>query len=279
MSGDEKRMVGNLGYEVRQALRIGGKEIVLGENRDAADNMMYLVGQYTDNGIIEEYSQLVIYDDYLEALEAFTGRIDAEAGAIKARRDALGLPTGLFTAKDCYPLSRFDDIKGRVIAINSFVLAPEYRRGDVQLVYAVSGGGTAANSRGSAVCCYHLNDGTRTRFERCEVLGVVKKLPDWALAGLERIRAEMDRPAEAKEFAGSYEITERIEVGLKVFALGHCEKAAEPFGTWQGRKGSCGDLNWGHYFSDYESARADMHDRAAKEQRHIKSRRHDERER
>lgn len=72
MSDDEKRIVGNLGYEVRQALRIGGKEIVLGENQDAADNMMYLVGQYTDNGIIEEYSQLVIYDDYLEALECNT---------------------------------------------------------------------------------------------------------------------------------------------------------------------------------------------------------------
>jgi hypothetical protein len=118
MSSDEKRMVGNLGYEVRQALRIGGKEIVLGENQDAADNMMYLVGQYTDDGIIEEYSQLVIYDDYLEALETFTGRIGMEAAAIRAKRDALGLPAELLTAKDCYPLDRSDDIKGRVVAVN-----------------------------------------------------------------------------------------------------------------------------------------------------------------
>jgi hypothetical protein len=195
----ERRMVGDTGYEVRQAFRIGGKEILLAENQRAADNMIYLVGQCTHNGFYEKYSQLVISDDYLESLRDFTRRIDAEATAIKAARDALGLPAELFTTKDCYPHSHSESIKGKVVAIKASVLNPEYRRGDVQLVYAVSGFGVEANSRGNAVFCYHLNNGKHTRFERYEVLGIVKELPEWAQESLARIQAEISKATKGQK--------------------------------------------------------------------------------
>jgi hypothetical protein len=262
----EKRMIGNTGYEVRQAFFIGGKEMLLAENQNAEDGMMYMVCQFIDNGLIAEYSQGIKSDGYLEAARDFTGRINAEIEKIQAERDARGLPADLFTAGDCYPHDYAESIENKVVAIKSSVLSPEYRRGDVQLVYAVRGNGVAANPRGNAVYCYHLNTGEHTRFERYEVQGVVRELPGWAKASLARIQDEMDKPAETKEFAGNYEIIERMEVGQRVFALGHCERAANPYGTWQGRKNSANSFDMGHYFNDRDAAKTDMHDRAAREQ-------------
>jgi len=51
--------------------------------------------------------------------------------------------------------------------------------------------GANANARGSAVFCYHLNNGKHTRFERHEVLGVVKELPDWAKERLAAVKSQM----------------------------------------------------------------------------------------
>ena len=265
----EKRMIGDTGYEVRQALKIGGNEILLAENLNAEDGQFYLVCNYSENGVICEYKLGMTSDDYLEIMSEFTERVKAEVDKIQTARDALNLPADLFTTADCYPRNYEESIEGQVVAIKSAVFSPEYRRGDMQLVYAVNGNGAAANPRGNAVYCYHLNDGSHTRFERYEVMGVVKEIPAWAQASLARLKAEIDKPAETKEFAGNYEITDRIEVGQKVFALGYCEKAAQPYGTWQGYKNSRGNFDWGHYFDTRERAKTDLHDRAAKEQERI----------
>jgi hypothetical protein len=267
----EKRMVSNTGYEVKQTFRIGGKEILLAENMNAENNMFYLVCDYKEYGIIAEYSPGVISDDYLEALQDFTSRISTEMAALQADIDARGLPSDLFTAEHCYPRSYEESIEGKVVVIKSSVFSPEYRRGENQLVLAVDGNGARANPNGQAVYCYHLNDGNHTRFERHDVLGVIKPeaLPDWAKESLARIQGEKDKPAEEKEYAGNYEIIERIPAGQKVFVLGHNAKAPQPYGTWQGYKNSHGNFDWGHYFSDYEAAKTDMHDRAAKERQRL----------
>jgi hypothetical protein len=270
-SKTEKRMIEGTGYTVKETFWINGKELLLAENLSAEDGMMYMVCQYIDYGFIAEYSQAVKCDDYLEALQDFSERIGTETAAIKAERDALNLPATLFTAADCYPHSYSESIAGKVVAIKPEVFSPEFRRGDVQLVYAVHGFGVNADSRGSAIFCHHLNDGKHARFERHEVLGVVKELPDWAIESLARIQSEMDKPLSEKEYAGNYEITERIEVGSKVIALGYCEKAADPYGTWLGRKSSRNNFDFGHYFGDYEAAKTDLHDRAAKEQERMDS--------
>jgi hypothetical protein len=262
----EKRMISDSGYEVRQAFRIGGKEVLLGERRNDDGNMNYIVCDYKEQGIFAEYSNALGDDDYLEAVTEFTGRIGAEAERIKAERNARGLPRDLFTAEHCDRNDYAQSIEGKVVAIRTEVFSPEYQSGDNQLVYVVRGNGAIANPRGNAVYCYHLNTGEHTRFERYDVQGVVKELPDWAKESLARIQAQMDKPAETKEFAGNYEIIERMEVGQKVYALGFCERAVNPYGTWEGRKNSAGNFDYGHYFNDHDTAKTDMHDRAAKEQ-------------
>lgn len=265
---NEKHMVAETGYEVKQSMRIGGKEILLAENMNAEDGQHYLVCGYSENGIIAEYSRPVTSNDYLEAVQEFTGRINSEAELIKMR-GALGLPAALFTAEDCYPHDYGEDIKDKVVAIRADVFSPEYRRGDYQLVWVTGGNGAQANARGSAVFCYHLNTGEHTRFERRDVQGVVKELPGWAQENLARLQAEQEKPTEEKEYAGRYEITERIEAGSKVFALGHSPNAPQPYGTWEGYVGRKGNFNYGHYFSIYDAAKADLQDRAAFEQQRI----------
>jgi len=262
---NEKRMISDTGYEVRQAFCIGGKELLLAENQDAENGQFYLVCTYIDHGIIGEYKQAMTSDDYLEVVRNFSERISKETAEIEAERGAQNLPVDLFTAEDCYPHSYSESIEGKVVAIRPSVLSPEYRRGDMQLVLVSRGNGAGADPMGSAVYCYHLNSGVHTRFERNEVLGIVKELPDWANESLARLQGELDKPLEEKQYAGNYEIIERIEAGQKVFALGYSEKAVLPYGTWQGSK-HCEGFDWGHYFDSHEAAKDDLHDRAAAEQ-------------
>lgn len=270
--GKEKRMISDTGYEVRQVFHINGKEILLAENLKADKSLFYLVCQYVENGVICEYSRAVASDDYLEALRDFTGRIDKEISEIQTERDGLNLPADLFTAEHCHPHKYEESIDGKVIAIKPEVFAPEYRRGDYQLVLVDGGNGSKADARGNAVFCYHLNSGKHTRFERYEVLGVVKELPDWAKESLNRLRGEHDKPTAEKQFAGRYEIIDRIEAGQKVFVLGYNANAPQPYGTWMGYKDSSRGFDMGHYFSTCEAAHADLHDRAAQEQKRLDGR-------
>jgi len=176
------------------------------------------------------------------------------------------------------------------------VLSPEYRRGDVQLVLANSGNGTHANPRGSAVYCTHLNTGEETRFERSDVLGVVRPeaIPQWAKDSLARIQGKDSKitantsaidmtatiaaaaPALEKQYVAKYEILDRREVGHMTFVLGHNPDAVSPYATWQGRKGKdAAGYNAGHYFSTHEAAKDDLLERASREQRFIDRRKRD----
>ncbi len=267
----EKRMIGDTGYEVQRSFWINGKEILLAENMSAKDGQFYLVVQYREHGILCEYSRGEASGDYLEVLRAFTGRINEEITALQSERDALNPPGELFLAEHCYPHSYADSIENKMIAIKASAFSPEYRRDDMQLVFATHGKGTRANARGNAVYCYHLNNGEHTRFERYDVLGAVRPecIPDWAKENLARIQDERTKPSEEKEYASNYEITERIEAGQKAFVLGYCEKAVNPYGTWQGYKNRKSDFDYGHYFDDYESAKADLRERAAAEQQRL----------
>jgi hypothetical protein len=193
----DKRMVGDSGYEIKQAFRIHGKEILLGENMNAENGMFYLVVDYAERmGIVGEYSNGICGDDYLEILAEFTERINKEAEAVKAELDAMNLPSELFTAEHCHPNNYSESIAGKVVAIKAEVFSPEYRRGDNQIVLVSHGFGTIANPHGNAVYCRHLNNGEQVRFERYEILGEVKPecLPDWAKEKLaELTKSEKER--------------------------------------------------------------------------------------
>ena len=121
-------------------------------------------------------------DDFLEAMEEFTGRVSNQIEAMREEVRQIGLPPDLFTAEHCYPNDYKNSINGKIVAIRADVFRPEYRRGDVQLVLVHGGNGANAEPRGRTIFCYHLNDGKHTRFYRSDIQGEVKPehLPSWA---------------------------------------------------------------------------------------------------
>jgi len=177
-----RRMVGDTGYEVKHAIHIGDKEIVFAEDKKAEDGMFYFVGNYTSREIIAEYADCQVSDDYLEAMQEFTGRVNTQIEAVRNEASKNEMSREVFTAEHCYPNDYGQSIDGKIVAIKAEILRPEYRRGDVQLVLVNGGFGASANSRGNAVFCYHLNNGKHTRFERYDVQGEVRPefLPKWA---------------------------------------------------------------------------------------------------
>jgi hypothetical protein len=264
----EKRMLADTGYEVKQAIRIGDKEVVLAENMKEPEGNYYLVANYTENGIIAEYSQCMIGADFLEILREFTVRLNSQIDSVISELGVSNYQSKPITAGQCYPDDYSQSIDGKVMAIKAGVFRPEYRRGDRQLVLVDGGFGAMGYARGSAVYCYHLCNGEHTRFERHDILGEIKVLPDWAKERLSVIQAEQDIKTQqdrtSPEKIAGYTITERIQVGKKQFVLGENPDAVSPFVTWQHMEGRIG-YDLGHYFADRSKALADLHARANRE--------------
>lgn len=74
MENEEKRMLGD--YEVRQSIHIGKKEVVFGVNE--ADKYPFMVCFCTyDNPFSAAWAtEAVGTDDYLEAMQIFTDRVE-----------------------------------------------------------------------------------------------------------------------------------------------------------------------------------------------------------
>jgi hypothetical protein len=187
----EKRQIGDMGYFVIESAWAGNQEFVLAENKKFAVNQRYMVCTYTSNGIIGQYAEGVTTGDLAEARQEMNDRAAKETERITAELDSHGLPSELFTAEHCIPHDYKQNLNGTVVAIRADVLSPEYRRGSEQLVYVTGGFGAASNSRGTAVYCVQLSDGEHVRFDRQDVLGIVKELPDWAKERLSAIKAQI----------------------------------------------------------------------------------------
>lgn len=74
---NEKRMAGD--YEIIQSIHIGDREIVVGENQNAENDMPYMVAFYESNAVIGRYYDVVGSDDYSEIIEIYGQRIMGQA--------------------------------------------------------------------------------------------------------------------------------------------------------------------------------------------------------
>ena len=165
------------------------------------DGNFYMKADYADHGLICEYSQVFADSDYLEIMRLFTGSLLEQIEKVAAEIGKGAYQSQPITAQECHPNDYGQSLVGKVVAIKAEVLRPEYRRGDTQLVLVDGGNGANANPHGNAVYCIHLNDGSRTRFERYQVQGEIKELPAWAAARLDTISAE--REAAKKPVPGT----------------------------------------------------------------------------
>ena len=180
MENEEKRMISS--YEVTQSIHIGKKEVVFGV--DLKEEYPFLVCYCTyDNPLSTEWvTDAVGSDDYLEAMQIFTDRVQEQIGLVRAEQEQFQFDMTPFTIDDCIPDDKVSSIVGKVVVINAEVNRYEYRHSAYQLVLLVNGGHGARGGRGQAVFGTCLADGKHARWERYDVLGEIKpeKMPDWA---------------------------------------------------------------------------------------------------
>ena len=199
---DEKRMAGD--YEIIQAIQIGDREIVIGENQTDTKGQRYMTAVGERNDLFVAYSDVLVSDDYPEIVGYFGQRITEQAKKI---RDELfkprfqGIDITPITANNCTVITHDDDLNGKVIVIKPDVLRREYRRATNQIKFCEGGFGASPNSRGSAVYCVDLYSGKEARYERWDVLGTMEpsQLPEWARLGLEQYRQEKQQTKETNK--------------------------------------------------------------------------------
>ncbi|WP_061214677.1 hypothetical protein [Syntrophomonas wolfei] len=195
---EEKRMVDT--YEITHAIHVGDKEVLFAVDEKKSD-CPYMVCDCTwDNPLgIDHYFNAAGSADYLEMMAEFADRVQAQLEAVKAERDKITVPLSPFTTEHCTPNDYGENIENKVVVIRTERLRPEYRTADKQLVLAVSGFGTYANTRGRAVYTVNLYSGKESRWNREDILGVLKPeyMPDWAKDRLKQIQTE--RQAKRKK--------------------------------------------------------------------------------
>ena len=189
MENGDKRTVGP--YEVTHSIHIGRKEVLFGINEK--EEYPFLVCDCTyDNPLSAEWvTDAVGSDDYLEAMQIFTDRVQEQIESVRAEQEQFKFDMTPFTLDDCIPDDRGKNIVGKVVVINAEVNRYEYRHSAYQLVLA-DGGHGAVGGRGQAVFGTSLADGKHARWERCDVLGEIRpeKMPDWAKEALAKIQKQ-----------------------------------------------------------------------------------------
>ena len=161
----EKRMAGD--YEVIQAVHIGDREVVLGENPQDETGMKYMCAFCRQNALFAEYSEVMASDDFPEIVELFGQRIaeQAQKTHIELNKPRIqGIDDRPITAEGCIPISHEDDLHGKIIVIKPEVLRREYRRATRQLKLCMGGFGASPHSRGSACYCVDLYTGKESRY-------------------------------------------------------------------------------------------------------------------
>ena len=173
---EEKRMAGD--YEIIQAFHIGDREIVIGENTNAAPDERFMCAYCERNEIFALHSEVMVSDDYTEIVQLFAERLAEQAQ--KARESLLSqMPPNtdlsIYTAANCHTLSYDDNLNNKVVVIKPEVLRREYQMGPCQLKLCTGGFGASPHSRGSACFCIDLRNGVSTRFERRDILGTIEE--------------------------------------------------------------------------------------------------------
>ena len=135
----EKRMAGD--YEIIQAVHIGDREVVLGENPQDETGMKYMCAFCRQNALFAEYSEVMASDDFPEIVELFGQRVaeQAQKTHIELNKPRIqGIDDRPITAEGCTPISHEDDLHGKIVVIKPEVLRREYRRAMLSVMQMIS---------------------------------------------------------------------------------------------------------------------------------------------
>ena len=189
-------------YTIIHEIHIGNKEVVVGELPYDSEQK-YLCANYVTNGIIGSYEDCMGSDSYTEIMILFAERISEQAQQVQNELNKINVPP---EDKKCVDpsnvdLIKYDDnIEYKVVVIRANSLRREYRNAVNQIYLCTGGFGSHPNSRGSACYCTNLYSGKSTRFERSDILGVLKqdKIPEWAAKNLDSTKAQKKKDKGAR---------------------------------------------------------------------------------
>lgn len=190
---DEKRTID--GHTVLHAVRIDGAEQIVAE-KDGHYRLYR--GERVSTLGIEEYATVFENSDYLKAMREFTRRINVTLDGLSLDRVYRGSPVFKdypLTTEDCVKGGMNADLRGKVLAVKTEVLSPEFRTQSHQLMLATGGFGCAPDARGQSVFATNLYSGEENRWDRSDILGVVAEdaLPAWAQEELIKLRKPINR--------------------------------------------------------------------------------------
>jgi len=198
----EKRDKHNIeGYEETLSVQIGSRRILFAE-LPTSDKPYFISTIRWDNFLgIEEYSDGIATDGYVEAIRIFAKRIDALAEVLENERRESGLPIQTLTVADCMEGSQHVEWEdGELIIVRPEALAPEYRSAEHQLALCLGGFGASPDGSGRAVFVKELYSGKEYRYNRPQIAGLadLAKLPTWAkdkLAEHHRLNEALKEPS------------------------------------------------------------------------------------
>lgn len=178
MSDNNKKRIVE-GYEITQAVQIGDKEVVFGENEKA--ELPYFCGFYRSNDIMGEYSECMAGDDYVEMMELFADRAKQQCTQVREEQKKVSVPREKITEQMCIPLFQCENLEGRIMAVRLEILRPEYRSCEHQLIYVTGGNGARSGALGTACFGINVYSDEHCRWERYDFIGEVKPecLPQW----------------------------------------------------------------------------------------------------
>ena len=160
---EKREMAGD--YEILQAVRLGGKEVLLGYNpKDGCAPYMTsyravnFLGDYT-------YPEAIAGTDYLEIMQIFLSRVQKQAKVVAQFRENRNVPIETLDREHCRERGEKESLEGKLIILRPTSLAPEYRTADCQLGFATGGFGCSPGARGRAVYFEELYSGEQCRWE------------------------------------------------------------------------------------------------------------------
>ena len=163
---EEKRMLGN--YEVTQSIYVGDKEVVLAVDKKEQYPFLVCYCDYHNPLSAAWATEGVASDDYLEAMEIFTERVQSQIDRTRAELSKFPFDKAVFTKEHCIPDDHKSNIVGKVVVLNAETKRYEYQHPAYQLILTEGGSG-ATGGRGQAVFGTCLATGERARWERYDV--------------------------------------------------------------------------------------------------------------
>ena len=131
---EEKRTID--GYEVKNTIHIGNKEILFAENLTKSESYMVCSCQWDNHLGIDVYAEAAICTDYLEAMAEFLYRASSQVQHVRDQRAERGVTNESLTIAGCAPGSKNAHYMNQLVVIRPEAMIASSRTVDEQLLLA-----------------------------------------------------------------------------------------------------------------------------------------------